>query len=687
MSEDPEVALRPDLVVHTHAGSDRPHASRATPLDELCVNTVRTLAMDAVQAANSGHPGTPMALSPLGYVLWTRYMKHNPTDPSWPDRDRFVLSAGHACMLLYSLLHLTGYDLPLEELKRFRQWGSKTPGHPEYRETPGVEVSTGPLGQGISNAIGMATAERMLAARFNRPGLPVVDHYTYVVCGDGDLMEGVSAEACSLAGNQHLGKLIVFYDANHITIEGSTDLAFCESVPERFRSYGWRVSEVADGNDIHELEHAIEDARANPEHPNLIVMRTVIAYGSPNKQGTPEAHGAPLGEDEVRATKRNLGWPYDEPFTVPEEALAEFRRCIGRGRGAQAEWQRLFDAYAADYPDLAAELKRTMSGALPDGWEASLPAFQPGEKIATRSASGKVLNALAPAVPELVGGAADLAPSTDTYLNGYGDISCEEFDGRNFHFGVREHAMGSVVNGIALHGGFRPFCATFFVFSDYMRPPIRLAALMELPVVFVFTHDSIGLGEDGPTHQPVEHLASFRAMPGLVVLRPADANETAQAWRVALNRTHGPALLVLTRQKLPVLPPGNVEKGAYVVEDGQDIVLIGTGSEVSLCLAARDTLAAAGVSARVVSMPSWELFRVQPKEYRDYVLPPGVARLAVEAASPFGWREWADATIGIERFGASAPGEVLFKEFGFTPEDVAARASALLSGDGKRAGR
>ena len=679
MTDDTGVDLRPDVTAHAH-GDGVVHRHPTGDLDQLCINTIRTLAMDAVQQANSGHPGTPMGLAPLAYVLWTRYLRHNPHDPSWPNRDRFVLSIGHASMLLYALLHLTGYDLSLDELKRFRQWGSLTPGHPEYGHTPGVEVTTGPLGQGISNAVGIAIGERMLAARFNRPGQELVDHHTYVIAGDGDLMEGVSSEACSLAGNLHLGKLIAFYDDNHITIEGSTDLAFCERVGDRFRAYGWNVLRIEDGNDLAEIDRVIEEARSEPDHPTLVVIRTHIGYGSPNKQDTAAAHGAPLGVEEVQATKRNLGWPYEEPFTVPEEALAVFRQAVDRGATAQREWSQTLSAYSTAHPEPAAEFQRMLSGKLPAGWTDALPAFQAGEKIATRAASGAVLNAIAESVPELVGGSADLAPSTDTYLKGYGDIACEEFAGRNFHFGVREHAMGSVLNGITLHGGFRVYGGTFLVFADYMRPPIRMAALMGLPVTFVYTHDSIGMGEDGPTHQPVEQLAGLRAIPNLVVLRPADANETAAAWRVAIERSDGPTLLALSRQKLPVLEPpdGGVAKGAYVAATGDQVVPIGTGSAVSLCLAARDVLSKEGVSARVVSMPSWELFRAQPPAYRDEVLPPGVPRLAVEAASPMGWREWADDTVTLDRFGASAPGNVVFEKLGFTAEAVASKARGLL---------
>ena len=678
MTEDGSLDLRPDLRVRGHdPGPERAYS--LNDVDQLCINTIRTLAMDAVQKADSGHPGTPMGLAPLGYLLWTKHLKHNPGNPFWPDRDRFVLSAGHASMLLYALLHLTGYDLSLEDIKEFRQWGSRTPGHPERGRTPGVEVTTGPLGQGLANAVGMAIAERMLADRCNRPGHEVVDHRTYVIASDGDMMEGISSEACSLAGNLRLGKLTVFYDDNHITIEGSTELAFCEKVDERFRSYGWHVLRIADGNDLDEVERVIGDARAEPSRPTLVVVRTHIGYGSPHKQDTAAAHGIPLGEDEVRATKQNFGWRYEEPFTIPAEALAVFRVAVEKGNAAEQEWRERFGKYAAAYPELAAEFQRTLARELPRGWDKALPTFEAGGDIATRAASGAVLNAIAGTVPELVGGSADLAPSTDTYLKGYGDVTCGAFGGRNFHFGVREHAMAAVLNGMTAHRGFRVFGGTFLIFSDYMRPAVRLAALEELPVVFVYSHDSIGLGEDGPTHQPIEHLASLRAIPNLLLLRPADANETAAAWRLALERDDGPTALVLTRQKLPVLKPGGaVERGAYVMEDGSDVVLIGTGSEVSVCLEARKLLNGQGVSARVVSMPSWKLFREQSKGYRDEVLPPGIPRLAVEAAATFGWREWADDAVGIDHFGASAPGEVLFEKFGFTPENIAERARKLV---------
>ena len=678
MTEDRSADLRPDVTVHAHnaaPGSGRPPSD----IEQLCINTVRTLAMDAVQKANSGHPGTPMALAPLAYLLWTKHMKYNPRDPAWPDRDRFVLSAGHASMLLYAMLYLTGYDLTLDDIKEFRQWGSKTPGHPERSLPSGVEVTTGPLGQGISNAVGMAVAEHMLAERFNRPGQEIVDHYTYVIASDGDMMEGVSSEACSLAGFLGLRKLIVFYDDNHITIEGSTDLAFCEKVGDRFRSYGWHVLRVDDGNDLKALDRAITEARATPDRPTFVAVRTHIAYGSPNKQDTAAAHGAPLGEEEVRLTKQNLGWPYEEPFTVPPEALAVYRQALERGEAAEQVWRDLLDQYALDHADDTEEFQRVLSRRLPAGWQDALPAFEPGEKMATRAASGAVLNALAAVILELVGGSADLAPSTDTYLKGYSDVTSGDFSGRNFHFGVREHAMAAMLNGMTAHGGFRVYGGTFLIFSDYMRPSVRLAALEKLPVIFVYSHDSIGLGEDGPTHQPIEHLASLRAIPNLLLLRPADANETVTAWRIALERDDGPTALILTRQKLLVLKPGGaVEKGAYVMEDGRDVVLIGTGSEVSVCLEARKVLDGQGVSARVVSMPSWELFREQPKRYRDQVLPSGVPRLAVEAATTFGWCEWADDAIGIDHFGASAPGEVLFEKFGFTPENVAERARKLV---------
>ena len=665
-----------------------------TSRDQLCINTIRTLAMDAVQKANSGHPGLPMGAAAMAYVLWTRFLRHHPTNPSWPNRDRFILSAGHGCMLLYSLLHLTGYDLPLDELKRFRQWGSRTPGHSEYGLTPGVETTTGPLGQGFGNGVGMAIAERFLANHFNRPGYRIVDHYVYAIVSDGDLMEGISSEAASLAGHLGLGKLIYLYDDNRITIDGSTSLAFTENVGQRFEAYGWHVQRV-DGNDLKEVEAALSAAQAATERPSLIIARTHIAYGSPNKQDTAEAHGAPLGEEEIKLTKRALGWPLEPAFYIPDEALAHFREALQQGRAWEALWQAQFDAYAAAHPELAAEWRTVMSGRLPEGWADKLPAFTPGGgSMATREASGKVLNAIAPHLPTLIGGSADLTPSNNTYLKGYGDFQRDNVGARNLHFGVREHAMGSILNGMALHGGVIPYGGTFLIFSDYMRPAIRLAALSHIHVIYVFTHDSIGLGEDGPTHEPIEHLASLRAMPNLTVIRPADANETAVAWRVALEHRGGPVALALTRQKLPVLDRTTLasadllRRGAYVLADTSNgrpnIVLIATGSEVQLALEARQRLAARGIGARVVSMPSWELFEQQPDSYRDEVLPPSVtARLAIEAASPHGWHRYVGtmgAVIGMTRYGASAPYHVLMEQFGFTADNVTSRALALLAG-------
>ena len=650
--------------------------------------------MDAVQKANSGHPGLPMGAAAMAYVLWTRFLRHHPTNPSWPNRDRFILSAGHGCMLLYSLLHLTGYDLPLDELKRFRQWGSLTPGHSEHGLTPGVETTTGPLGQGFGNGVGMAIAERFLANYFNRPGYRIVDHYVYAIVSDGDLMEGVSSEAASLAGHLGLGKLIYLYDDNRITIDGSTSLAFTENVGQRFEAYGWHVQRV-DGNNLKEVEAALSAAQAATERPSLIIARTHIAYGSPNKQDTAEAHGAPLGEEEIKLTKRALGWPLEPAFYIPDEALGHFREALQQGRAWEAQWQAQFDAYAAAHPELAAEWRTVMNGRLPEGWADKLPAFTPGGgSMATREASGKVLNAIAPHLPTLIGGSADLTPSNNTYLKGYGDFQRDNVGARNLHFGVREHAMGSILNGMALHGGVIPYGGTFLIFSDYMRPAIRLAALSHIHVIYVFTHDSIGLGEDGPTHEPIEHLASLRAMPNLTVIRPADANETAVAWRVALEHRGGPVALALTRQKLPVLDRTTLasadllRRGAYVLTDasnGQpDIILIATGSEVQLALEARQRLAARGIGARVVSMPSWELFEQQPDSYRDEVLPPSVtARLAIEAASPHGWHRYVGSmgtVIGMTRYGASAPYHVLMEQFGFTADNVTSRALALLAG-------
>ncbi|MCC7353381.1 MAG: transketolase [Anaerolineae bacterium] len=648
--------------------------------------------MDAVQKAKSGHPGLPMGAAAMAYTLWTRFLKHNPANPAWPDRDRFVLSAGHGSMLLYSLLHLTGYDLPLEQLKNFRQWDSLTPGHPEHGLTPGVEATAGPLGQGFGNGVGMAIAERFLAAYFNRPGHTIVDHYTYAIVSDGDLMEGVASEAASLAGHLKLGKLIYLYDDNRISIEGSTDLAFTEDRGLRFQAYGWHVQHV-DGNDLEAVAAALRAAQAETERPSLIVARTIIGYGSPHKQGTAEAHGEPLGEDEVKATKEALGWPLEPAFYVPDEALAHFRQALPRGQEREADWQRRFAAYAQAYPDLAAEWERAQKGELPSGWDADIPTFPADPKgVATRTASGTVMNAFAPRLPLFIGGSADLAPSTRTLLKGTGNFAAGSYGNRNMHFGVREHGMGALLNGMALHCGVIPFGATFFVFTDYMRPAIRLAAITRLPVIYVFTHDSIGVGEDGPTHQPVEHLAALRAIPYMTVIRPADANETAVAWKVAIEHQEGPVALALTRQNVPTFDrtryasAEGLRRGAYVMAEADngkpDIILIGTGSEIQLVVAAREELAKKGIAARVVSMPSWELFERQSQAYREGVLPPGItARLAVEAGVSQGWHRYVGLTgdvIGLERFGASAPYQTIMQHLGFTVENVVARARALV---------
>jgi transketolase len=657
-------------------------------LDKLCVNTIKTLSIDGVQKANSGHPGAPMGLAPIAYVLWTKFLKHSPSNPEWPNRDRFVLSAGHASMLLYSLLHLTGYDLPLEELKQFRQWKSRTPGHPEYGLTAGVETTTGPLGQGISNSVGMAIAERWLAEHFNRSGYPIVDHYTYVIASDGDMMEGISGEAASVAGHLRLYKLIVFYDDNHISIEGSTDLTFTEDVRRRYESYGWHVQSIGDDGELEAVSAAILAAQEEKDRPSLIAVRTHIADGSPNMHDNAEAHGAPLGEEEVLLTKKNLGWPSEEPFYIPEEALANFRKAVSCGKDLEAEWNKLFEAYSKEYPELAREWKMFINRELPEGWEKALPVFSPDSgAIATRSASGKVLNAIAPHIPNLVGGSADLAPSTKTYLDKYENIDSNNFGGRNLHFGVREHSMGAIVNGMTLHKGLIPYGSTFLVFSDYMRPTLRLAAIMEIPSIFVFTHDSIGVGEDGPTHQPVEHVAALRVIPNLVVIRPADANETAAAWRVALESKDRPVALALTRQNLPILDPAEgLAQGAYILRDPEDglpdLILMASGSEVSLALEAEKQLKEKGIKARVVSMPSWELFDDQDEEYRNEVLPPSVtARLAIEAGSTQGWHRYVGSVgdvIGLDRYGASAPGKIVYEKLGFSVENIVERSLKLL---------
>ncbi len=661
----------------------------SSTLEQLCINTIRTLSMDGVQKANSGHPGTPMALAPLAYLLWTKYMHYNPRNPAWLNRDRFVLSAGHASMLQYSILHLTGYDLPLEQLEQFRQWGSLTPGHPEHGHTAGIETTTGPLGQGVANGVGMAIAQRFLASRYNRSGHEIFDHYIYAIASDGDLMEGVASEAASLAGFLKLGKLIYFYDDNHITIEGNTSLAFGENVGARFEAYGWHVQHVGDINDLGAVSQAIEAAQGESERPSLIIVRSHIGYGSPNRQDSAKAHGEALGAQEVILTKRNLGWPSEEPFYEPEEAVAYFRQAIERGAAQEQAWQQKYDAYAAAYPELAKQLEQELSGALPEGWDRDIPVFKAGDALASRAAAGQTLNAIAPHLPNLLGGSADLAPSNNTNMKGLGDFGPETV-GRNMHFGIREHGMGGILNGMALYGGIIPFGATFLIFSDYMRPPIRLASLMGLKTIYVFTHDSIGVGEDGPTHQPVEQLAALRAIPGLTVLRPGDANETAEAWRVAITHK-GPVALALTRQSLPTLDrtqvasASNVAKGAYTLLDSEgtpQIILIATGSEVSLALDAAHTLRQEGIAVRVVSMPSRELFEEQSAEYKESVLPKNVrARIAIEAASPMGWERYVGLdgdTVTLNHFGASAPATILFQQFGFTVENIVTKAKKLI---------
>ncbi|MGA8594281.1 MAG: transketolase [Bryobacteraceae bacterium] len=681
----------------------------ARVLEDLCINTIRILSADAVQNANSGHPGLPMGAAAMAYTLWTRYLKHNPKDPHWINRDRFVLSAGHGSMLLYSLLHLTGYDLPLEELKRFRKWGSKTPGHPERGHTVGVEVATGPLGQGFGNGVGIAIAEAWLAARFNRPGHTIIDHYTYAICGDGDLMEGVTQEAASLAGHLRLGKLIYLYDQNHISLAGGTDLTFTEDVGRRFEAYGWHTQHIAEGNDTEEVARAIQKAQDEDRKPSLILVRTHIGYGSPKKQDTFEAHGNPLGEDELQAAKKALGWPTMDKFYLPGAAVDFFRQAVGKGAKAQQEWQKRFDAYKKDFPKEAAEFEQFIGGKLPQNWNADLPKWKPGDKpIATRAAGGQVLNALSKHVGNIIGGSADLNPSTITALKGEGDFQPPEFGGpaiqgavgglwgyagRNVAFGVREHAMGAAVNGMAAHGGVLPFSATFLIFSDYMKPSIRLGALSKLKVFYVFTHDSVGVGEDGPTHEPVEQLAGLRAIPGLNVIRPADATETAEAWTVAIQHD-GPSLLALTRQAVPHLDRSNaknpgVSRGAYILSDAAggspEVILIGSGSETALCVKAQERLKNYGVKARVVSMPSWNLFDAQDEGYRESVLPESIRkRVTIEAAARQGWQRFATdegTVIGIDHYGASAPGDEILRNFGFTAEHVTAAALRLV---GKR---
>lgn len=677
-------------------------------LEQRAINTIRFLSVDAVEKADSGHPGMPMGAAPMAYVLWTRYLRHNPADPSWFNRDRFVLSAGHGSMLLYSLLHLTGYDLPLEEIKRFRQYGSMTPGHPERGLAPGVEITTGPLGQGFGNGVGMAIAEANLAARYNKPGREIIDHFTYAIASDGDMMEGVSSEAASLAGHLKLGKLVYLYDDNRISLSASTQLDFTEDQARRFEAYGWHTQSVEDGNDLDAIDRALGAAREERERPSLIIVRTHIGYGSPHKQDTFAAHGSPLGKEEVKLTKENLGWPLEPPFYVPEDVARHFHLALDRGARAQAEWNVKLAAYEKDEPELARELRLRIEGTLPAGWEAGIPRFPADPKgMATRIASGKVLSAVAARLPAVIGGSGDLNPSTFTAIAGAGDFENParavgdlqgsvgggwSYAGRNLAFGVREHAMGAIANGLAAHGGMIPFASTFFTFSDYMRPAIRLAALMGLQVIYVFTHDSIGLGEDGPTHQSVEHLAGLRAIPRLVVIRPGDAEETAVAWRVAIETRDRPVALVLTRQNVPTLDRAELasaeglRRGAYVLADPSKgkprLILIASGSEVCLMVSAGRTLAERRIPVRLVSMPSWELFEMQPREYREAVLPPTVtARLAIEAAATQGWCRYIGErgdVIGVDRFGASAPGPVVMREYGFTVENAVARALALL---------
>ncbi len=661
-------------------------------LHQVCINTLRILAAEAIQEARSGHPGLPLGAASMAYVLWTKFLRYNPANPCWFNRDRFVHSAGHGSALLYSLLHLTGFDISLEDVKQFRQWESKTPGHPEYCLECGIEATTGPLGQGFGMGVGMALAERFLAAQFNRPDFPLVDHFTYAIVSDGDLMEGVACEAASIAGHLRLGKLIYLYDDNHITIEGDTALTFTENVQGRFEAYGWHVQRVGDGNDLAGIEQAIRAAKLETQRPSLIMIRTHIGFGSP-KQDSASAHGEPLGEEGLKATKEAFDWPIKPSFHIPEEAVSEFSLALDRGRKLETEWQEMLSAYRKGFPSEAESFERQFRGELPSDWDADIPLFKPEDAaIATRVASGKVLNAIAKRVPNILGGSADLAPSTKTLISGSPDQAFESSGGRNIHFGIREHAMGAMVNGMALHGGVIPYGSTFLIFSDYLRPSLRVAALMNVHSIFVFTHDSIAVGEDGPTHQPVEHLVSLRAMPNFMVVRPADANETAVAWRVAMQRSR-PVALILSRQNLPIIDQERygkatgLEKGAYILSDVQgtpDILLMATGSEVHLALQAQEKLAnEKGIRARIISMPCWELFLEQSQEYRDHVLPREVkARLAIEAGSSLGWSRWVGdegATISVDRFGASAPGSEVLKRFGFSVDNVVARAVALMN--------
>ncbi len=690
--------------------SEQPNNTAAgLDLDKLCVNSIRFLSIDAVQKANSGHPGMPMGAAPMTYVLWTRFLKHNPADPHWFNRDRFVLSAGHASMLLYSMLYLTGYDLPLDQIKQFRQFGSITPGHPERGKTPGVETTTGPLGQGFGNGVGMAIAEAFLAARYNRPGFDIINHYTYNIVSDGDLMEGVASEAASLAGQLKLGKVIYFYDDNRVTLSAATDLTFSEDRGKRFEAYGWQVQHIEDANDLNAIDRAIIEARKETEKPSIIMVHSHLGFGSPNKQDTFEAHGSPLGVDEVRLTKQNLGWPLEPAFYIPEQALTHFRSALERGKTAQIEWDQKFAAYTEAYPDLAEELHMLMDHQLPDDWDKDITPFTADLKeMATRVALGKTMNASAARLPGLIGGSADLDPSTFTMLNGLGDFENPAlphqdtqgsakgdwaYSGRNLHFGVREHGMGSILNGLAVHGGVIPFGATFLIFSDYMRPPMRLAALMEAHVIYVFTHDSIALGEDGPTHQPVEQLLGLRSIPNMLLIRPADANEAVAAWKIAVEHQDGPVTLVMSRQKLPILDldhypqlPLGVKAGGYVLEHVStgtrpDICLVATGSEVHLALAARLQLDKEGIHARVVSFPSWHLFERQPRAYQEEVLPANIPMLAIEAGVSLGWKPYIGQgipVIAVDHFGASAPSEVVLQEYGFNVDNVCNKVRQIV---------
>lgn len=661
-------------------------------LIQKAINTVRILSADAVQKANSGHPGTPMALAPLGHLLWTEVMKYNPKNPDWPNRDRFILSCGHACILQYSFLFLTGYEISIEDIKNFRQLHSITAGHPEYGLMPGIEITTGPLGQGFANGVGMAIEQKYLAARYNRPGHKIFDYQIYAICSDGDIMEGVSAEAASLAGHLKLGNMIYFYDDNNITIEGNTNLTFNEDVDKRFEAYGWHVQHVADVNNLEELRVAVRNARNETERPSLIRVKSIIGFGSPNKENTASAHGSALGPDEVKRVKENFNFDPEKSFFIPDDVSIFYKKAGKRAAGSERDWKSIFKSYRENYPDPAGEYEAIRNGNLPDDWEKNLPVFNSGEKIATRKASGKTLNALAGFFPQLIGGSADLAPSTDTLLEGFNSFSPIQREGRNFHFGIREHAMGAILNGMAVNRFLIPYGATFLIFSDYMRPPLRLAAIMKIKTVMVFTHDSIGLGEDGTTHQPVEQLIGLRTVPDLTLIRPADANETAHAWRVALKHSGGPVAIALTRQGIPVLDQNqyakaeNLEKGAYILSDSEktpELILIATGSEVHLILEVQAELKKSGIAARVVSMPSWNLFDKQPAQYREQVLPKNIRkRLAVEAGSPVGWEKYvteSGSVIGINRFGESAPGQELMKEFGFSVDAVLKKAKELLS--------